>query len=301
MPDSAKYFHLPYNYPYHDPLASKNWENSQVLNLLYANKKYGNCLALNSLFKILSLRLNSNVNIATTQGHIFITHNDENGRTYNLELASKNFPGSGSIEILTYTSDKSVRSGITMRELDLKQSISLCLTNLAKNFERKFNTKTDPFIIECSELALKYDSLNLNAMLTKAQALEEQLLSKNKNYNQLKNTNEFLIYQNYIKYLHGLGYREMPIDMKNKIVSALTKDTTYQSLFKDNTYNPFANIDKNYNRSFSMSNGMFEEFDIEQPTRKYFRTVFDTKLKKIVRFEPIDSLLELLPLSVEKS
>lgn len=290
LPDSLTYIHLPYRYSYNDPLASKHWEHSQVFNLLYANKNTGNCLALNSLFKIFSLRFNSNANITTTQGHIFITHKDENARTYNIELASKLFPGTGSIEILTYTSDKSVRSGITMRELNLKQSVSLCLANLAKCYERKFKTKSDPFIIECAELAIKYDSLNLNAMLTKAQALEEQLLSKNKNYNQLKTTKEFLTYQNYIKYLHCLGYREMPTDMKNKIVSALTKDTTYFALFKDNTYKPHKNINKNYNRTFSMSNGMFEEFDIEQPTRKYFHTVFDTKLKQIIRFEPIDTL-----------
>ncbi|MDP2385695.1 MAG: hypothetical protein Q8M29_04950 [Bacteroidota bacterium] len=288
--DSTMYVHDPYTYSNKDPLASNTWENSQVLYLISGENQTGNCNALTSLFKILSLRLNSNANICTTQGHIFITHLNENGISFNVELASKAFPGTGSIETITHTSDEASRNGIAMRELDLKQSIGLCLINLAKGYQHKFNLKADNFMLQCAELALKYDSLNLNAMLLKVEVLEEILLSQNKPFEQTKKSKEFLSYQEYIKGLYQLGYREMPTDMKNQIIAAITKDSTYIASNKDNTYYPFLNIDKDYKRSASLSNGLFEEVDIVKPQEKYFRTVFDTKTKKIIGFAPVEKL-----------
>lgn len=276
--------HSPYSYSFEDPLASNDWRNSQVTSLYLTEKKQGNCNALTSLFKILSLRLASNANLCTTQGHIFLNHADENGRLYNIELASKAFPGTGSIETITHTSDKAVRSGVAMRELDLKQSVGLCLLNLAKGYEHKFNSKA-PFMLECAELCLKYDSLNLNAMLLKADVLEDQLVKTNLDFKVLKQKKEFLKYQKYIKHLYDLGYREMPTDMKNQIIAAITKDSSYISVYKNKTYNPFSNIDKNYNRVVTLSNGMFEEFDIDKPIEKIFHTVYDTRKGVITKFD----------------
>jgi len=282
--------HYPFAYSYNDPLASKNWCYSQMSNLYLDKSKQGNCNALTTLFKILSLRLNSNANLCTTQGHIFITHADANGIFYNIELASKAFPGTGSIETITHTSDEAARNGIAMRELNLKQSVGLCLLNLAKGYEHKFNLKDDKFILDCAELILKYDEKNLNAMLLKAEVLEEQLVKQNLSFSKLKSTVEFLNYQNYITQLYKLGYREMPTEMKNQVIAAITKDTNYLSLHNDKTYYPFLSIDKNNKRSASLSNGMFEETDIDKPIENYFRTVFDTKSKKIIAFNSPEKL-----------
>lgn len=283
-------YHLPYNYAFQDPFATENWENSHVINLLNNKIKTGNCLALASLFKILSLRLKTNANLCVTQGHIFISHKNENGISFNIELGAKTNVGSGSIEILTHTTDESVRSGINMRELDLKQSIALCLVNLAKAYQYKYSNKTDNFLLDCAELTLKYDSLNLNAKLLKVEVLEERLVKQNKDFPKLKITKDFLVYQNCIKELYNLGYREMPLDMKNKILSAVTKDTNFIAPFKNNTYNPFASISKNYDRIFSMTNGVFEEVDVYKPQEKYFRALFDVKTKKIIAFTQLDTL-----------
>ena len=295
--DTVKYFrggehyiHAPYSYSFKDPLATDKWENSQVLHLLHSNTHSGNCVALTSLYKILSLRLQANANLCTTQGHIFISHTDENGRKYNIELASKTFPGTGSIEILTHTSDEASRKGFAMRELDLKQSVGLCLINLAKTYEYKYGDKTDKFLLDCAELAIKYDSLNLNAMLLKAEVLENQLLANGNDIQKLKATDKFISYQKYINRLYNLGYREMPSEMKRLVLSAITKDYKIIPNAKDNTYYPFQSIDKNYKRTYSMSNGMFEEADISKPKEKYFHTVFDTKQRKIIAFEATDTL-----------
>lgn len=280
----------PFYYSYTDPLASKNWKYSQVSNLYLDRSRQGNCNALTTLFKLLSLRLNSNANLCITQGHIFLTHPDINGTYYNIELASKAFPGTGSIETITHTSDEAVRNGIAMRELDLKQSIGLCLLNLAKSYQHKFGTNDNQFVLDCAELIIKHDSKNLNAMLLKTEVLEERLLSKKMNFGKLKTTQEFLAYENYVKILFQLGYREMPTEMKNQIIASITRDTNYFNLFNDKTYYPFIDIDKNYKRSASLSQGAFQEFDIDKPQEKYFRTVFDTKSKKIIGFTEPEKL-----------
>lgn len=281
---------LPFYYSYSDPLASKNWNYSQVSNLYMDKSRQGNCNALTSLFKLLSLRLNSDVFLCTTQGHIFLTHQDINGSYYNIELASKAFPGSGSIETITYTSDEAVRNGIAMRILDLKQSVGLCLLNLAKSFQNKFGLADDQFIYDCAELAIKYDSKNLNAMLLRAEVMENRLISKGISFGKLKNTVEFRDYEKTIKNLFDLGYREMPTEMKNQIIASISKDTSYFSVYKDKNYYPFIDIDKNYKRSASLSQGIFKEFDIDKPEERFFRTIFDTKTKRIVRFSSPEKL-----------
>ena len=276
--------HYPYSYSYQDPLASNDWKNSQVTSLYLTEKKQGNCNSLTSLFMILSLRLGSNANLCTTQGHIFLSHADENGISYNIELASKAFPGTGSIETITHTSDKIVKNGFAMRKLNLKQSIGLCLLNLAKGYQHKFNSK-DEFMLECAELCLKYDSLNLNAMLLKADVLEDKLVKIGLEFNTLKRKAEFLKYQEYIKFLYEIGYREMSIKMKNQIIAIISKDSDYKILNENNTYNPFSHINKNYDRIITLSNGLFEEADINKPLEKIFHTTYDTKHGIITGFD----------------
>lgn len=210
-------YRLPYSYSYEDPLATADWKNSQVFSLLDPETKKGNCFALASLFKIFSERLNSEANICTAPGHIYIRHADDKGIFYNVELATHSFPGTGTIETLTYTTDDATKNEISLRELDLKQSVALCLVYLAKGYEYKFGIKDDDFILHCSELALQYDSLNLNAMLLKAEVLEERIIKKNKTISQLQDDKEFHQYEKLVSHLYQLGYREMPIEMKNYV------------------------------------------------------------------------------------
>ncbi len=284
--DSLKYYHPKFQYSFSDPFATFNWENSQTTTLLDFDKHYGNCNALTTLFKIFSLRLNSNAILCTAPNHVFIRHANENGIFYNVELASKAFPGTGSIETISYTSDEAARSGIAMRELNLKQSIGLLLINLTKGYENKLKDNADNFILECAELCLKHDDLNLNGMLLKAEFLNNKVTILNKSISQLQNNVHFIDYQNQIISLYNLGYREMPIEMKNKLVAALMQDTSYMSLSENKTYNPFINGYKTYNRSYSLSNGLFEEVNTKKTKEQYFNIVFDTKTNRIIGFNP---------------
>ncbi|MFA6925145.1 MAG: hypothetical protein WC223_12945 [Bacteroidales bacterium] len=283
-------YNSPFQYTSKDPLSTTNWSNSQVLHLLAQEK--GNCYALAILFKIFSERFNSNANIATAPGHIYIVHNDMKGAPYNIELASRAFPGSGSIKAFTNTTHEAVVNGISLRTLNLKQSVSLCLVYLAKGYENKFNSKSDEFILQCAQTTLKYDSLNLNAMLLKAEVFEERIINKNKSIVQLQNDRQFKEYEKLIASLYKKGYREMPIEIKNLIISRMQNDTTAVFIAKDQTPNPFKHIksDPKDTRYATLSWGLFDEIHETKPFEQYSRTIFDTKKQKISKFSPTDTL-----------
>ncbi len=288
-------YNLPFSYSTNDPLGTIDWSNTQVFNLL--DTKQGNCFALVSLFKIFSERLNSQAIICTAPGHIYIRHADHKGIYHNVELATGTFPGTGSMQTLTYTTDEATKKGISLRELELKQSVALCLVYLAKGYEYKFNTRTDNFILECAELAFKYDSLNLNAMLLKAEVLEEKLIAKNKTIAQLQKDNDFIDYENFITHLFSLGYREMPMEMKNLVISRLrNEDAPYP--VKDHTPKPNEHLGVKNDRYFTLSGGLFDEMMLTKPVEQYHRTYFDTKKKKISAFVPLDTTYNKYPIDL---
>lgn len=293
------FLHLPFQYATHDPLGTLDWRNTQVFNLLDAKNKKGNCFALVSLFKIFSERLNSDAIICTAPGHIYIRHTDNKGIYHNVELATRSFPGTGSMEVLTYTTDEATKNGISLRELELKQSIALCLVYLAKGYEYKFKTKEDDFILQCAEIALQHDSLNLNAMLLKSEWLEERIIKKNKTVAQLQADKDFQKYEKQISHLYKLGYREMPLEMKNLVISRLRNDTT-PIFVQDHTPQPFANLGVKGKdaRYATLSWGLFEEMHETKPFERYQRTVFDTKKNKISKFVPQDTTYNKYPIDM---
>ena len=288
-------YHLPYEYSYADPLGTVNWRNTQVFNLL--DNKTGNCYALASLFKIFSERLNSEAFICTTPGHIYIRHADHKGIYHNVELGSKAFPGTGSLETLTYTTDEATKNGISLRELDLKQSVALNLVYLAKGYAYKFGVKDDNFIMECAELALQYDELNLNAMLLKAEVLEERLIKKDKPIKALQADKTFQEYEKLITHLFNLGYREMPTEMKDLVISRLKKEDSPYPM-TNHTPQPFEDLGVKEERYATLSNGLFDEQMLTKPVEQYHRTMFDTKQKKITELVELDTTYNNYPMDL---
>ncbi|PZF71592.1 hypothetical protein [Taibaiella soli] len=281
--------HHPYQYSYNDPFGTDDWTNTQVNQLL--RKNTGNCFALASLFKIFSERLNSKASLCTAPGHIYIRHADEKGTKYNVELSSNQaFPGTGTLETLTYTPDEATKKGIALRELDLKQSIALCLVYLAKGYEYKFGVKDDPFMLACSETALQYDDHNLNAMLLKAEVMEHGLVKQNKTVAQLSAEKEFQDYQNWITHIFSYGYREMPYEMKNIMIKGWTRDTIITLSQQDHTPSRLKHATLKDTRYAGLSWGLFDEEIKTKPLERYGNTVFDTKKMKVVAFLKSDVL-----------
>jgi len=276
-------FHLPYLYSRKDPYGTVDWANTQVTGLLV--NQTGNCYAMACLYKLLADKLNTGANIATAPGHAFIQHTDDDGITYNMELASHSFQGSGAIESFTYTTNKAMESGIAMRALTDKQDIGMCLVYLAKGYESRLGAKDADFILNCAETALQYDSLNLNAMLLKAEVLESRVLAENKTIVQLQNNSTFLAYQTLIKQIYSLGYREMPIEMQNTILAKLNNDD-YPAI-ASNTPQSFQSKKLNNQSVASASGGMFDEEIKDKAIEKYHRTLFNTKTNTIIAFDKV--------------
>jgi len=277
-----------YSYSKQDPLGTDDWTNTQVSHLL--NKRSGNCFALASLFKIFSERLQSCANLCTAPGHIYIRHADDKGIKYNIEIGSRSFPGTGTLETLTYTPDEATKSGIALRELDLKQSVALCLVYLAKGYEYKFGIENDPFQLSCAKTALQYDEHNLNAMLLKAEVMEGNLLVQGLPLEKLRKDQAFLDYQQWINHIFQTGYREMPYEMKNLMVKGYTRDTITQLALQDHTPSRLKHPTLKDTRYAGLSWGLFDEEIRTKPFERFGNTVFDTKNKQIVAFLQDDIL-----------
>ncbi len=297
LKDSAFYtlYHAPYSYATADPFGIKNWSNSQVINLLISDDNKGNCFALTALYKILSDRLNADAKLCTAPQHIYIQHQDPKGQYYNVELATAGHPGDGIIQTLTYTPSEAIMSGIALRDYDTKQSIGLCLINLAKSYEHTFNTKDDEFLLRCAELALKHDSLNLNALLLKAQVLDVRVsqyatqhhlnsiakLKQEKGIMPLVNKLEKHLYL-----LYQLGYREMPYEMQQQIMNPFGYDTKKWNHVSQNArpFTSFEPKDPKDAEYWTLTKGMFKE--VWEPTAQetyghYTLTTATGKLKSI--------------------
>lgn len=266
-----KFLNLPYTYSNEDPFGTADWKNSQVMNLL--EKQKGNCYALVTLFKIFSERFQSEADIVTAPQHIYIEHRDPHGNRFNVEVATRTFPNLGSIQTLTYTTRAALLNDISMRKLDLKQSVGLCLVYLAKGYEYKNKIKDDEFILTCANTALQHDDKNLNAMLLKAQVYEQWVM---------KGEMPAAPYEEMLAKLYKLGYRQMPDDMKEIILSKIQGAPT-ASTPTNKTPNPFEGIGGQA-RYVTLSNGLFEELHQPQKLVRYGRTVFDTEKSKIVKF-----------------
>lgn len=300
MTDTTSYSgiaHFPFSYQINDPFGMNDWKNSQVINLFNAKSKKGNCFALVSLFKILADRLNSEAYICTAPQHIYIQHRDHKGDFYNVELATRTHPGDGTLQTLTYTYHEGIVSGISLRRLKQeKQNIALCLVNLGKSYEHKFNTRDDDFILECAELALKHDSLNLNAMLLKEQVLEERVVkyATQKNIfdiNKLKLdkniSSSYKKMETQIITLYDLGYHQMPLYMQEMVLEGLKRKNDGKIIVQDRTPNPFTSIkvDEEDRRYSTLSHGLFEEVHEKKQFEQYGRFTINTDKKAIIKLE----------------
>lgn len=279
LTDSALtfFYHLPYTYTTSDPFGMKDWQHSQVVNLLMADSNAGNCFALTALFKILSDRLNAGSRICTAPQHIYIQHQDPKGHYYNIELATAGHPGDGIIQTLTYTPSEAIMSGVALRDYTTKQSIGLCLVNLAKSYEHKFGTKDDVFMLRCAELALRFDSLNLNALLLKAQVLDARVTAyavkhRISSIEQLKADKAIwstvLQLEKHLARLARTGYRQMPTDMQEMIMNPLSYDPKKWDR-KSRNPKPFTTIkvlDPKDEEYWSLTKGMFQE--VFEPSQK---------------------------------
>jgi hypothetical protein len=232
----------PYEYDFDDFFGGKDWSKMFVSKLL--DSQTGNCHSMPYLYKILANELGATAYIALAPSHSYIKNRTRAHGWFNTELTSGAFPTDAWITASGYISMEAIRNSIFMDTLSQKQSVGLCVYDLAKGYERQKGC-SDNFILKCCDLVLKYHPANVNAMLLKAETLKKQFEATMKSkrvtypaqiFYDVKAKSQYEDMQNlYVKVLE-LGYREMPQrmylewltsveDQKNKYKNQKISDT----------------------------------------------------------------------------
>lgn len=218
--DTTNYFvSEPYRYDFDDFWGEKRWEKMFVTKLLRTHA--GNCHSLPFLYKILCEELGGHAYLAMAPNHIYIKQWSKKTGWYNTELTSRYFPIDAWIMASGYVHLSSVQNRLYMDTLSQQQSIAVCLTDLAKGFQRKFPDDIE-FVDECVSTALKYYPNYINALLLKAEISKrrfERLMSKagakypSDLFHDPESKELFQFMEARYMEIHSLGYRMMPREM----------------------------------------------------------------------------------------
>lgn len=235
--DTSIYQYHPFVYDFTDFDGKENWTQMFVSKLLQTHS--GNCHSLPFLYKILVEENNEKANLALAPNHIYIKHQIKKGGWYNTELTSGVFPIDAWLMASGYIKLEAVQNGVYMKALNDKESISICLTDLAQGYQKRFGTRNGEFILQCCELALQYFPNYMNALILKSETyntlFQTMLLKSNLgSANQLLTNPEakVLFDKMEISYsnIHQLGYRKMPNKMYTEwLVSLKEEKAKYQN------------------------------------------------------------------------
>lgn len=110
-----------------------------------------------------------------------------------------------------------------MDTLSNRQSIALCVLDLAKGYEHKIRNYGDGFILKCCDISLKYFPLNIQALLLKAETLKH-IYEGQKERRDLAAKRTFADMQSLYLKVFDLGYREMPDGMYMQWLQSIVKE-----------------------------------------------------------------------------
>ncbi len=217
--------HAPFHYNFDDFAGQKEWSSMFVSTLMETKK--GNCHSLPYLYKMIMDELGQQAYLSLAPNHIYIKAQNKRVGWYNIELTCGDFPTDAWLMASGYIHTDALRNGIYMDTLSTKQSICLCLVDLAQGYQAKFGIQDGSFILKCCETALTHFPKYINAMLLKAETLTALYRQSDKNSEQGKK----LLAQMNETYslIHQLGYRKMPQEMYlNWLKSSGTQTTNYR-------------------------------------------------------------------------
>jgi len=229
---------IPFSYDFSDIWGHKSWSNMFVSKLL--DTKQGNCHSMPYLYKILADEIGAKAYIAVAPNHFYIKHQNKANGWYNTELTSGIFPIDAWLMASGYIHLDAIVNKLYMEALSDKQSIALCMIDLAKGYQRKLGLLADnEFILKCCDTALKYYPNYINGLLLKAETKKKQfdwLMEKNYAEHpsdifhlpkaQLLFTEMTQLYGE----IHQLGYRKMPEEMYlNWLVSLKEERNKYEN------------------------------------------------------------------------
>jgi hypothetical protein len=211
----------PFTYDFNDIWGHFDWSNMFVTKLL--ETKQGNCHSLPYLYKILSDEIGANTHIAVAPNHFYIKHQSKANGWYNTELTSGIFPIDAWLMASGYIHLDAIVNKLYMEALNEKQSIALCMIDLAKGYDRKMGLMVDyEFILKCCDTALLHYPHYINGLLLKAETKKNQFDALMEKYYAEYPADIFYLPEAkqlftemtelYSK-IHELGYRKMPEEM----------------------------------------------------------------------------------------
>lgn len=159
----------PYKYDLSDPYGQR--QPVSTLNHLL-EFKYGNCVSMPTLIAVLGMELGVDVKLAVAPGHVFAIYKDESGNLNNIEATSGTLPKKSKyIEWLDIHPD-AIKSGIYLKPLNKKASISIFLVELGRKYMRNGMYSEAHF---AADLALKHHPKLVRAMLLKGTIYYQEL------------------------------------------------------------------------------------------------------------------------------
>lgn len=217
--------HKPFTYNFDDFAGQKDWSNMFVSTLMQTKK--GNCHSLPYLYKMIMDELGQPCYLSLAPNHIYIKVQNKRVGWYNIELTCGDFPTDAWLTASGYIHTDALRNGIYMDTLSQKQSVCLCLVDLAQGYQAKYGIQDGSFILKCCDTALAHFPKYINAMLLKAETLTALYKQSDKDSEQGKKL--FAQMNETYTTIHQLGYRKMPQGMYlNWLKSSGTQTTNYR-------------------------------------------------------------------------
>lgn len=183
-------------------LEKYNWDDTFVSSLI--EKRTGNNDSKAKLYRLIMDHLHEKCWFAISPKKIYIKAKTGQRGWYNIDFQSNDFPTDAFIVSNGFIHMDAIRNGIYMDTLSLKQSISLCLFELAENYFKSNGTKNDFTMSCCDEVLFYYPNL-IKALLLKVELLSHKYVSSQT----LEEKSQYLeTLTSLCAKIHSLGYRE---------------------------------------------------------------------------------------------
>lgn len=217
----------PFSYDFEDVFGHKDLTSLFVSKLVATQK--GNCNSLPYLYKILAEEIGVDANFALAPNHIYIKHNTKSIGWYNTELTSGIFPQDAWLMASGFIHLDAIQNGVYMKALDNRESLGLCLVDLANAYKRSFPDNDGSFALKCAERALEINPYLITALILRAETHKEQYQKVERSDPKAKEL--FSSLNKEYNHIHKIGYRNMPEGMYLEwLVSLKTERKKYEDV-----------------------------------------------------------------------
>ncbi len=162
--NESNFTSYPFTYDFDDFFGKQNYSKMLVAKLLAT--KSGQCHSLPLAFLICAEETNTEAFLAFSPSHSYVKFRDPMNNWYNLELTNGKIVSDAFITGSGFIKSEALKSKIYTDTLSLNQTIAYCMTDLAKEYTRKYGY--DEFVLQCVNTALEYYPNNIYGLQIKS-------------------------------------------------------------------------------------------------------------------------------------